>query len=572
MRKLIGSGLLLGCVFLFSTAIRADETWTGTVSNPGDWNVQGNWSGNAVPISTDNVTVSLNTPNIAGATLSTSTSIAGLLVGLSGTTGRGSLTLDGGSLSTGWDTNGLGGGSGGTLSIINNGFLLSTGSLTNGRGSGVSVGSGTLLLSSGTLQANSDVYFGGLTGSSNASKGYYQQDDGVATLTSGATNLRLGASQATSTVGGSGTMILNGGTLNIPSTSVGLVLADGSSSFGAFAMTGGTLIFQNKGIDVGRNNGSGSLYFSGGNVSSGTIGVGGSAVQSANNAGQGTMTVTGSANVTITSGNQLLVGAQQGNASANASTSNGTLLMQGGVLTTNGSAFIGSGNSTNTAGKIANGTMIVSGGQFTVQTLQLGRQTNANGYLSLQGGQMTVNALNGPTDVSSTGTFSFTGGTLQVRDSAIDITNSGGTFSPGGSGGVGTTGFASKSYTQSSGTLWIDIASGTFDTVSITGGGTASIAGTIKVATADTLTVGQTFDVLVATLVTLDPGTAVTGTDGAGHPFSASVVNSGTTLELMVNDVPEPAVLSGSILAAAFLLKRRHRRGELKLPRRLRCA
>ncbi len=576
-KKSVLTSLIALSLSITSAAFAANESAFWNAAS-GDFNDPTNWtgpSGSVVPNGSGIGTIGNAGGTgvlVGGATLSGTASVAGITVGFGGNA-QGSLVIDGGTFSATAGTFGLAGGSGGTLVLQNNGVAnFGTGSMDFGRGSGVAVGAGTFLMTSGTFTQTGDIYFGGTTSTGNASKGYGSQSGGTATITTAGTNLRVGASQNSSTTGGQGTFALSDGTLNIPSTSIGLILGDGGGSFGTFLMSGGTLIFQNKGIDLGRNNGSGYAAFTAGTVSSGTIGIGGSALASVGGNGTGTMVVSGTANITMTSGNNLIVGAQQGNNGALSNgTSAGSLLIQGGTMTVNSTAFLGSGTTTAGSSKIAQGTLLVSGGLFAANTVQLGRNFTSSGYFGLSGGQANINNFNGPTDPSSTGTFDFTGGTLKLRDSSIDVTNNGGTFSPGGSGGVGTTGFADKSYTQNSGTLWIDINSGTFDTIT-TGAGTASIAGTINVATTDTLTVGQTFDVLVATLVTLDPGTAVTGTDGAGHPFSASVVNSGTTLELAVNDVPEPAVLSGSILTAAYLLKRRHRRGELKPPRRLRCA
>jgi hypothetical protein len=273
------------------------------------------------------------------------------------------------------------------------------------------------------------------------------------------------------------------------------------------------------------------------------------------------MVVRGTANVTLVPGTPFFVGAQHLNTSGvNASTSDGTVLIQGGALTVNNTVFVGDGTtSTGGVAKFANGTVLVSGGVFAANTVQLGANINATGYFGLSDGQANINNLNGPSDPSSSGTFSFTGGTLKLRDSSIDVTNDGGTFSPGGSGSVGTTAFADKNYTQNStGTMWIDISSGTFDTIS-NGAGTASIAGTIHVQTTDSLNVGDTLDVLTATLVALDPSTMVTGTDASGHPFTASLTNSDTTLTLTVTDVPEPTALAGGVFCAAWLLRRRNR-------------
>jgi hypothetical protein len=220
---------------------------------------------------------------------------------------------------------------------------------------------------------------------------------------------------------------------------------------------------------------------------------------------------------------------------------------------------VGTSTITNPGTKIGNGTLVVSDGVLTTPILTLGQGNYANSYARIEGGTANVGSLLSGGGTGITSAFDFTGGTLHVDESAIDVTNNGGTLSPGGSGDVGTTSFVDKNYTQNSGTLWIDLSAGTFDTVT-TGAGTASIAGTIHVNTADTLIEGQTFDVLVASLASLDPATLVTGTDAVGHSFSASIVNSNSTLELRVEAVPEPAAISTGILASAWLLKRRARR------------
>jgi hypothetical protein len=563
MHFIRASVALVLALSMASFVLAADESGFWNVES-GDFGVGSNWSGGVVPNGAGIGTIGTTGGTGVGAgtaTLTTTESMTGLTVGFGGAGGLGTLIVDGGTLTAGAGTFGIGGGGGGTLDI-RSGAATFNGATYFGRGSGTAQGNGTLLLSDGTLTITADVSFGGLTSTSNASTGNVIQSGGTFNFGNGAgSNMRVGLGKSTSGVAGLGTYELQDGTLNISTNSVGIILGDGSNTLGRFIMSGGTLTIPNKGMDLGRDNGTGIAEFSGGHAAVQLIGVGGNYIQNAGPGnGTGTMTVRGTADLTV---GTMVVGTQGSNNNANTTSfvSNGSLLIQGGALTMTDLLAVGVGTSTitNPGTKIGNGTLVVSNGVLTTPILTLGQANYANSYARIEGGTANVGSLLSGGGTGITSAFDFTGGTLHVDESAIDVTNNGGTLSPGGSGDVGTTSFVDKNYTQNSGTLWIDLSAGTFDTVT-TGAGTASIAGTIHVNTADTLIEGQTFDVLVASLASLDPATLVTGTDAVGHSFSASIVNSNSTLELRVEAVPEPAAISTGILASAWLLKRRARR------------
>ena len=68
MRRTLPTALALLVALAIAGFAQADQSWTGLVSNPGDWSLSGNWT-SAVPGTGDNVTISFNSPNVAAATV-----------------------------------------------------------------------------------------------------------------------------------------------------------------------------------------------------------------------------------------------------------------------------------------------------------------------------------------------------------------------------------------------------------------------------------------------------------------------------------------------------------------------
>ena len=240
--------------------------------------------------------------------------------------------------------------------------------------------------------------------------------------------------------------------------------------------------------------------------------------------------------------------------------------MQGGQLTMNaGSILLGAGTTSTSGGqKTATGYMSVSGGTITTPGIRLTNGFDSNATLTLSGGTVNVTAIGRGTDPSNLFSFGFTGGHLNVQDSSISIANNGGTMTPGNNGAVGTTAFSqdNSTYDQNSGTFYIDIGAGSFDTMTLGAealNGTANFnGGTIFVQTVGGFDpgAGNTWDVVFADLVTLNPSTVVVGSTPGGIPFTASVESGGTILRITTT-VPEPSAVAITLLAGAFLVRRR---------------
>jgi autotransporter-associated beta strand protein len=143
-----------------------------------------------------------------------------------------------------------------------------------------------------------------------------------------------------------------------------------------------------------------------------------------------------------------------------------------------------------------------------------GTLTIQGGEVVLAGGILAVGVL----DNSAGGTFLFNGGMLQTPSVQGDLTNNGGTFSPGNSPAFST---VTGNYTQTTGTLAIEIegliAGSDFDVLQITGDLTA--AGTLEVLLGGSYApqVGQMFEVVTANSVSgsflLDAPTDLDGND-----------------------------------------------------------
>lgn len=134
-------------VTIAASAPAADPTWTGAISS--DWNTPGNWSGGAVPVSGDTVTIpagTTNAPALANASLTGETvTLAGASVALTDVTLNGSWQGSGTIDAAGTLTIGAAGSvaasdlviTGTAETIVNNGQVLAPGGtldLTNGYG------------------------------------------------------------------------------------------------------------------------------------------------------------------------------------------------------------------------------------------------------------------------------------------------------------------------------------------------------------------------------------------------------------------------------------------------------
>ncbi len=143
---------------------------------------------------------------------------------------------------------------------------------------------------------------------------------------------------------------------------------------------------------------------------------------------------------------------------------------------------------------IDQGVVTVNGPSAAINGAE-GIEISSVGSLTLQSGTIAVDWIN----KSAGGTFNFNGGLLKVIDFTGNLTNNGGTFSPGASPALSS---VSGIFSQTSGTLLIELGGTTpgtaFDRVMV--GGAASLGGTLDIDLVSGFvpTRGQTFQFLAA--------------------------------------------------------------------------
>ena len=389
----------------------------------------------------------------------------------------GALTTSGGGIQVGqFGTGALNVSGGGAVTIATNGLSIGFGNsgvgtvtvsgsdssiTTLGTSGGISVGSpgtGVLTINGGTVSASNGVVIAaGGTSTSN----------GMVTVEGGGTLNAAG--QFAVGQNGTGTLIIDGGTVSSTGTFHGFDIGDFSGSNGFVSITAGTLV-----DNTGTN--SGSFQVGQTNDASGTlqIGVGGtlittgaSASINSNDGGSAVATVsggtwtTGQLNVGVSGTGSLNVnssglvnaGTNFISLGQNAGSDGIVTVESGGTLTTSGGLTVGSSGA---------GLLTVSGGGLVSNTgsnsIGLGFNTNSSGTIDINGGTLTDTAGGGfsvgGTNASGAvtvqgGGLLKTGGSLAFAD--INATGSGtasavvsgGTWTSAGSIIVGDTGTGS---------------------------------------------------------------------------------------------------------------------------------
>jgi hypothetical protein len=203
------------------------------------------------------------------------------------------------------------------------------------------------------------------------------------------------------------------------------------------------------------------------------------------------------------------------------------------------------------------GSVDQTGGTTTVlQTMTV----DAGGNYTLSGGTLDASTID------ANGTFDFTGGTLSVDEFQGDLTNQGGTLSPGNSPGL--TEITGDYDQQSAGTLDIELAGliavSEYDQVQVSG--TATLGGTLDVDLLYGFTpaLGNSFDILLAEVVSGTFGTTLFPSLPAGLTWNlqylTDAIGSTDVVRLSVQQVvPIPAAvwLFGGALGALGWLRRR---------------
>jgi hypothetical protein len=370
---------------------------------------------------------------------------------------------------------------------------------------------------------------------------------GIAVINAAQGAVSTGAVTLGSNTGTSGTLRLTGGSLTTTNTDLRI---GGNSN-----TTGGTGVLEQSG---------GDLILNAGNVN---MGLGNAGAIGTYNMSGGLMRVNSATIVAV--GNR-------GTGIVNQSA--GTVYVRGASYTgtpPEGQVNLGRGAATANG----SGSYTLSGGDLTVALLRYGQAVTTSGPAStntfnLQGtGKLTVRDIL-IVNTAATNSFNFTGGTLTATNVLMPLTNNGGTLAPAtlafGIGAnnqpidpasvvtspIGITTF-STSYTQSSGTLAVDVDVAASDLVRVTG--IANLAGTVAVNELNTFdpALGSIFDVLTAQDIvgTLTPA----GTTPSGRSYSVSIVPGGNGELLRLTVVPEPGTFSLLIAAAFGLLIWRRR-------------
>ncbi len=301
----------------------------------------------------------------------------GVTIGIGG--GTGSYTINSGTLTSFID---LGNSSGGNNSFTQNGGAVN-GAMFIGNGGG---SNGTYTMDGGTLDSGSFILLGA------SGTGAFVQNAGDHV----AHQILMGYDAS-----GAGTYTLAGGTLTIGN---GLTdqLVVGHNGNGTFNMTGGSLVILNQDLGtnafiIGNNTGSEGVFNqSGGDLQAGrSITLGG-------NGGTGTYNLSnsdssGATTTTLSSGFITLGFSGRGVFNQSAGTrnttgnlyiggDNGTYNLSGGELIVNDSSA-GSGT---TIGTFGTGVFNQTGGSHTANNVSLGQGNGANGTYILSGGSLTV--------------------------------------------------------------------------------------------------------------------------------------------------------------------------------------
>lgn len=402
------AGLVAGSAAFSGSIVHAVD-WDGSEST--DWNTAGNWVGDVVPDGAV-ATVSTTSPNIATIDGDVTAVPTEIQVGRAGLTGQ--VDHISGSISnTANSALVVGGGGSGSVGMYNlcdtttagpgiTGFAQGSGSMVIGGGPNDNgnwligdseASSGTVKINtSGTVTITNDIF----VGRGNAtSAGFVYMESG--TVTAGAAS--NGCWVAFGREGGSGTLMMTGGTINSYGS---MFFPRDAGSTGTTNLSGGELNALQGNFAVA-DGGTGTFTMTGGaiNVSTGEWFIG--------NQASGTATFTMSGGTVSIANNWIAIGREGATGTLNQSA--GTVTKAG-----NGSVTIGTGEN-------GSGTVNLSGGLFDVQSgdFIVGENNTATGNFTLSG-TGTLEVDNGvllvARDGTTTGNVNLDGGILRTR--AID--------------------------------------------------------------------------------------------------------------------------------------------------------
>ena len=538
-RQLAGAAVVLACAA--PAALAVDNLWTGAVSS--DWNTPGNWSLGRVPVNPngqpapddfDDAAINSSTPTVPNNPI-ISANIAATprdIIVASGAGANGVLVHNAGTAATGapnWMFVGRDGGTGRY-------DLLGSGSTNVGNrlyvaGHFGAPATGTVNVNTtGTLAMGGDLNLGAAGGT------------GTLNLDAGTVNVGawLSVGRDENGFGGTGNVNQSGGTLNVS----GVTVLGLPGTTGNLTMTGGT---HNVGGEFWVGNGVG-----GGTPSTGVANINGGAVTVNNwiavgrDGARGTLNVGGTAVVRELGdlNNHITIGTGAG----------GTGIVNvsgGGTLSTNADFILGENNATATGTVNQTGGTVIVGRNLEVQRAGIGTY-------NLTGGTLVVN---GNIDAQD-GTFAFTGGRITREGPGVVTYN--GNLTTGGKPAILALG--NDKTVDVNGVLNV-VAGNSFDlsgrVISYDGSGIDT--GSIPLGTVDSIL--GTFGPLTTDVIGLNSGGAsfISEAEGEGGLFNPNtqsvfwIQEAGGNVTLQFSVVPEPGAIAVLGLSSLALLGRRRK-------------
>ena len=193
------------------------------------------------------------------------------------------------------------------------------------------------------------------------------------------------------------------------------------------------------------------------------------------------------------------------------------------------------------------GTVNITGGSLNIMSSKGIFQGDGSSTFNLSGGLLDMNGYT----IGALDTFSFTGGTiLDAGTIAFSLAQEGGILAPGADGSTGTTAI-SGDYTQTDGTLLIDLLNtSSVDKLSVSS--SAAFSGMIEVSllAGASVNMGDIFDIVDAMSITNNSLTWSLPELQSGMTWDTSSFTTDGTIRV----VPEPATLTLLLLGVSGLL------------------